>query len=167
MKDNPHEYPPYEFPMTKMTRPAGNDDDESDVHASNLSIADRRLLSQAPGSTCSNVILPSGLYIRQAATWERLLREVQEMQQALASQPARKWHHLAEMLAAAMFLTVTSEQNTEYVRGQVNLIQDTSRLGLGGEAAHDVLAAIITGKTSLGLGLADLADLVASGEARA
>ena len=74
------------------------------------------------------------------------------------------WQNLEQVLIAARALTEPSEPNAEYIRGQVNLIQDTSGLGLGGESAYDLLTAIISRETALSAGIAALADLVRNGD---
>jgi hypothetical protein len=67
------------------------------------------------------------------------------------------WGNLYIMLEAARALTEPSEVNAEYVRGQVNLITDTSGLGLG-EEHYGVLTNIITHRVTIGRGMAAIAD---------
>jgi hypothetical protein len=52
---------------------------EDDLHAWNLTADDLQLLWIAQGSTGAGVTLPSGITVRNAATWERLLREAAEI----------------------------------------------------------------------------------------
>lgn len=73
------------------------------------------------------------------------------------------FQHLEMMLDAARALTEPTQANAEYIRGQAELISDTSGLGLG-EEHYGLLTNIISHRVTLNRGLAALADELRDGE---